>query len=181
MVGQAEALSCSRRLLQPTGANSQGARSGSGWQCHAPRREYRGPPPDGSACNLMRRNQHLASETLRPRCQPPSLCLACASDSAAPVRPSARGWSARLRSPSPSSYGKLDAPASPTATTHTRGWQGWQGLAGLGGAGTECRASGSRLQAERHAQHRALPTRQPRKPYLDVQTPPQVAQPRCGL
>jgi hypothetical protein len=33
--------------------------------------------------------------------------------------PSARGRSARLNSLSPSSYGKLDAPASPTATTHT--------------------------------------------------------------
>ena len=44
--------------------------------------------------------------------------LSVAADGAAPVRPSARGRSARLQSLSPSSYGKLDAPASPTATTH---------------------------------------------------------------
>ena len=45
--------------------------------------------------------------------------LSVAADGAAPVRPSARGRSARLQSLSPSSYGKLDAPASPTATTHS--------------------------------------------------------------
>jgi hypothetical protein len=49
---------------------------------------------------------------------PARLPSVAASDSTAAVRPSARGRSARLKSLSPSSYGKLDAMASLTATAH---------------------------------------------------------------
>jgi hypothetical protein len=46
------------------------------------------------------------------------------------AQPSARGRLARLAPLSPSSYGKLDAPASPTATTHCRCAQAVAGTMG---------------------------------------------------
>ena len=58
-----------------------------------------------------------------PACYSPTrarqLASLSVSDSAAPVRPSARGRAARLASqPPPAANGELDASASPTATTH---------------------------------------------------------------
>jgi hypothetical protein len=82
----------------------------------------RGAPSPPSGCSLLVLLLCLAALRCaacllqRLRAGPPLLAT---PPSAAPVRPSARRRSARVSPLSPSSHGKLDAAASPTATLHT--------------------------------------------------------------
>jgi hypothetical protein len=71
----------------------------------------RSQPPINHACAALRCPACNALPVTAARArQPATPCDAALC----PVRPSARGQTARVSS----SYGKLDAPASPTATTH---------------------------------------------------------------